>query len=285
MEPRQDKRPTLASWPKRIYEWEELPAPFRAALEPWKQQGLPAENVTYIPRVNQYAKSPEFAVAWREGEVMVQMFLNGRIEVCCAAAGSVAQLRYQISLLRCDVTVFLRNGASFAFCYNKTREDLIMPVLNLLLGNPSDFQPPLAHPVEEQWEHLKSHSYAMYHTALLAYRFGETIQSSLFFRGRERSFLYFFRKMPDPEYFLGVTRRGLVAISTDFYGTRAAYLPRDMIHAAPPKEGAAVLELGMSWGPVLAFPLLPGQAEMAAGFLVNAGLAKGEESWGILPDS
>ena len=29
---REDRRPTLASWPKRMYDWSEVPAPFRAAL-------------------------------------------------------------------------------------------------------------------------------------------------------------------------------------------------------------------------------------------------------------
>ena len=51
-----DKRPTLASWPKRVYAWEELPEPFHPALREWKESGMPPGNVTYIPQVSQKSR-------------------------------------------------------------------------------------------------------------------------------------------------------------------------------------------------------------------------------------
>ena len=38
---REDGRPTLASWPRRIYDWPELPARFGPALDSWRMRGLP----------------------------------------------------------------------------------------------------------------------------------------------------------------------------------------------------------------------------------------------------
>lgn len=68
---REDRRPTLASWPKRIYDWEELPERFRPALEVWRAQGLPPGNVTYIPKVHQYKKGVEYVTAWLGEEVLL----------------------------------------------------------------------------------------------------------------------------------------------------------------------------------------------------------------------
>ena len=42
---REDGRPTLASWPRRIYDWPELPARFGPALDSWRMRGLPPEHV------------------------------------------------------------------------------------------------------------------------------------------------------------------------------------------------------------------------------------------------
>lgn len=51
------------------------------------------------------------------------------------------------------------------FRYNKTKEDVLLPVLNLLLGNPPDFRPRQAHPPTEALERLREDSFAMYHMA------------------------------------------------------------------------------------------------------------------------
>ena len=74
---REDGRPTLASWPKRLYDWSELPEPFRPALAAWRDQGLPPGNVTYIPRVHQHTGGVEYVTAWRGEEVLL---LTGRAE-------------------------------------------------------------------------------------------------------------------------------------------------------------------------------------------------------------
>lgn len=62
---REDGRPTLASWPRRIYDWPELPARFGPALDSWRMRGLPPEHVTYIPETcTQHVSGMEYLTAW-----------------------------------------------------------------------------------------------------------------------------------------------------------------------------------------------------------------------------
>ena len=278
---REDRRPTLASWPKRIYEWEDLPRVFLPGLEPWRKEGLPPGNVTYIPRVNQYADAPEYAVAWFRGMVLVQTLRKGVLEVRRLDPGSVAQVRYRVQLLRCQITAYLRDGGDVSFAYNKTKEELILPVLNLLLGNPAEFVPPAGHPAGGEWDRLRQQSYAMHHTSLLCYRFGGGIHTHLWLRGKEKSLLYFLRKAPPPEYFLGAMDRGLAAVVSNFYGIEAAYLPWGELRFFPPADGAGAFRVEAAHGPGLSIPLLPGQEERVRTFL--GGLP--EEWRRFLPDS
>ena len=263
----EDRRPTLASWPKRIYEWPELPEVFRPALGRWRQEGLPPGNVTYIPRVNQYASSPEYAVAWRPGEVMVQTARRDGLEVRQLRPEEVAQVKYRVELLRCQVTVYLRDGGELSFPYNKTKEELLLPVLDLLLGNAPDYAPPAAHAPGEAWERLRRENYAMYYTSLLCCRYGGEARSFTWFRGKEKNLLYILKKAPDPEYFLGEMDRGLAVVSTDFYGVQARYLPWEGLRLSPPEEGAAVFRGEAPRGPALEIPLLPGQDARVRAFL------------------
>ena len=74
---REDRRPTLASWPKRMYDRSEVPAPFRAALADWNAAGMPPGNITLIPRIHQYSGAPEYVTAWFGGEVSLQRMAGG----------------------------------------------------------------------------------------------------------------------------------------------------------------------------------------------------------------
>ena len=71
----------------------------------------------------------------------------------------------QVRLLACSAAVALRQDhvqKQVDFRYNKTKEDVLLPVLNLLLGNPPDFRPRQAHPPTEALERLREDSFAMY---------------------------------------------------------------------------------------------------------------------------
>ena len=273
---REDGRPTLASWPKRLYDWSELPEPFRPALAAWRDQGLPPGNVTYIPRVHQHTGGVEYVTAWRGEEVLLLTVRAEGVEELLIRPGEVAGVRYTVQLLRCGVEAVLdRPGGPVraGFFYNKTKEDQLFPVVNLLLGNPPDFRPRQTHPETPALARLREDSFAMHHTAKLCYRFGEPIREQLWLQGRNYG-LQRFRKQR-PEAFLALLDRGLAAIRTDFYGSETVYLEKGRIRGAavgeadvpppgPRRRPALVVETVL--GETLAFPLLPGQEEGAAAF-------------------
>ena len=261
-----DSRPTLASWPKRIYAWEELPAPFRPALEGWRDLGMPPGNVTYIPRVAQSGGGPEYAAAWWDGQVCIQTGGSHGVQVCRIAPGEVRMLTYQLQLLRCAVDLELRGDRRLSFSYNVVKEDQLRPVLNLLLGNPPEAPFPTVHPSTPDLDRLLEDSYAMYHTSRLCYRFGAPLLDFLWLRGRARRL---FQKA-DPEYLVGVLDRGLAVIITDPYGTQTAYLRWEdvaRVSADPAGRKGRVLQVAPRQGAALEIPLLPGQESEASAFL------------------
>ena len=273
---REDRRPTLASWPKRIYNWNEVPARFRPALDRWRDQGLPPENVTYIPKVHQYKKGMEYVTAWLGEEVLLLAGGDLGVESLLVRPGDVARITYTIQLLRCSVEVLLDRGGETVtadFSYNRTKEDQLFPVLNLLLGNAPDHRPRTSHPADLALERLQADSYAMYNDAKLCYRFGEPILDSLWVPGRNYGLQAF--RTQRPEYCVGKLDRGVVAIQTDFYARRTVYLTWDRLKEVavkdapfpgpgPRRRPALVLETTCG-GPV-AVPLLPEQRTAAEAF-------------------
>ena len=271
MTTREDRRPTLASWPKRMYDWSEVPPPFRPALAEWNAAGMPPGNITLIPRVHQYSGAPEYVTAWFGSEVCIQRLAGGEPEVWRIRPGDVAQVSYSIQLIKCTVTVLLKDGVRVGFSYNKTKEDQLYPVLSLLLGRPAHRRPPSRHPETAAFDRLRQESYAMYYTSLLAYRFGEQILGHCFLRGKNRNFLYILQRRPDPECFCAVTDAGPVCITTDFYGTSVLYLPKSSpcsLRVGPQPHGktSGLYLRTPAEGERLYFSLLPGQEDAAGAF-------------------
>lgn len=270
----EDRRPTLASWPKRIFEWDELQTPFRPALSGWRAMGMPPGNVTYIPRIHQYSGAPEYATAWFGDQVCIQRLQDGKLDVWNILPGQVTQLYYQIQLLKCTVTVCLSDGQMITFSYNKTKEEQIYPVISLLLGQPGDYVPPVQHPDGPAMEALQKESYAMHHTALLVYRFGHTISHQIFLRGKNRSLLYLLQRRPDPECFGALTEAGPVLILNDYYGTRALYLPNGypsalQVKPLPHGTDSGLYLRTLAEEEFLYFRLLPGQEGKASAFAAH----------------
>lgn len=268
---REDRRPTLASWPKRMYEWSEVPTLFQPALTVWHAAGMPPGNITFIPRVHQYSGAPEYATAWFGKEVCLQRLAEGKLDVWRIRPGDVAQIGYTIQLLKCTVTVWLKDGTQTSFSYNKTKEDQLYPILSLLLGQPADRQPPLQHPDTPALAQLQQESYAMHYTALLAYRFGTQILDHLFLRGKNRNLLYLLQRRPDPECFCAITDAGPVCIINDYYGTSALYVPKAypcslQVKPLPHGKHSGLYLHTLTDEEILYFRLLPGQEALASAF-------------------
>ncbi len=275
---RADDRPTLASWPTLLYDWSELPERFAPALRPYRDRGLPREQVVYIPKIHQYAAGTEYLIAYLDDTVVI---LTGRddgtVEETALKPGEVTCLTYSISLLQCTITVNYRKNScqrQVSFAYNKTKDHYLLPVMNLLLGLPRDAKPAVSHPDSAQLRALYQRSYAMYNTAKLCYRLSPAISGSLFLQGK--NYGPFRWHQPKPEYFLAWMDRGLVVIEKNFYVTSAAYLlweqfrrgvidEADFPSPGPRKRTALLLE--RRFDPPLAIPLLPDQLQEAERFL------------------
>lgn len=263
----QDRRPTLASWPKRIYAWEELPEPFRPALERWRASGMPLGNVTYIPKLRQGSRAREYAAAWWGQDVLVQTLDHAGVSARLFQAGGAVE--YEVQLLKCTVTIHGKGDAPVSFSYNKVKEEQLRPVLSLLLGRPADLEFLTQHPEPERLGWLLEESYGMYHTALLCYRLGGELENCLYLRGKAENLLYLFQKAPDPEYFLGAMDRGLAVIRHDSYSTRVLYAPWEGLDGAdlvPERRGRCALRVRAAGGE-MTVPLLEGQSKQAEDFL------------------
>ena len=131
-------------------DWPELPTRFVPALDPWRMRGLPPEHVTYIPKLHQHVSGMEYLAAWLGEEVLLLCDDgDGHLERTLIRRGEVTELTYGVRLLACSAAVELRQDhvqKQVDFRYNKTKEDVLLPVLNLLLGNPPDFRPRQAPP-------------------------------------------------------------------------------------------------------------------------------------------
>ena len=114
--------------------------------------------MTYIPKLHQHVSGMEYLTAWLGEEVLLLCDDgDGDLERTLIRRGEVTELTYGVRLLACSAAVALRQDhvqKQVDFRYNKTKEDVLLPVLNLLLGNPPDFRPRQAHPPTEALERL-----------------------------------------------------------------------------------------------------------------------------------
>lgn len=261
---REDNRPTLASWPKQIFAWEELPQPYHSAVRPWVEDGMPLEQILYIPRVHQNKLTePQWVTAWHKNQVLI-LTDDGRspLDVQVLAAGDLRALQRDTRLLACTVTLRLTGGRTVRFGYNKTKEEQVVPILNLLLGQQPDYLPVPGFHQCAGLAPLEKESFAMFHTAKLAYRLGEDAPFYFWARGQQKS--RFFRQKEDPESFAAPLEKGLCLILTDFYGTTAHYLPWAQMDAL--EADAQGLHAVLRGGETLTLPLLPSQLPQALDF-------------------
>ena len=216
-----DIRPTLASWPKRIYEWHELPQEFHASVADWRAQGMEPGNVTYIPRVHQGGRDEEYATAWWKDEVMIQISRDGEVETVVIKSGDIPSMVYEHQLLKCKIILPRKNGGELEFGFQQVKEDQLRPIINLLLGQPGEKPFPMDHPDHSfDWMLGKT---LMYHPSILCYRFDDKIKENIWFKSSLMVLPFIARRRPRPEYFFAVMDKGLVVIDRNFYRRRVFY--------------------------------------------------------------
>lgn len=216
-----DIRPTLASWPKRIYEWHELPEEFHPALSNWRFHGMEPGNVTYIPRVHQGGSDAEYATAWWKDEVMIQTAKDGFVDTVVVKAGEVPAMVYEHQLLKCKIIIPKKTGGELEFGFQQVKEDQLRPIINILLGREGERLFPNDHP-NHSFDWMLGDT-LMYHPSILCYRFDDEIKENLWFRSSLRVLPFIARRRPRPEYFFAIMDKGLVVIDRNFYRKRVFY--------------------------------------------------------------
>lgn len=264
-----DIRPTLASWPKRIYEWHELPEEFHPSIAKWREAGMEPGNVTYIPRVHQGGHEAEYATAWWNGQVMIQTSKYDAVETVIINSGEVPSLVYEHQLLKCKVIIPRKEGGELEFGFQQVKEDQLRPIINLLLGRPGEAPFPLDHP-DHSFDWLLEDT-LMYHSAVFCYRFDDKINDSLWFRSSLSVLPFLARRKPRPEYFFAVMDKGLVIVDRNFYRKRVFYYTWEDIKSIKIephqwRHGAGVNVVGKS-GIVAQVPLLERNLSDVAAFL------------------
>lgn len=264
-----DIRPTLASWPKRIYEWHELPEEFHPSVARWRFQGMEPGNVTYIPRVHQGGRDEEYATAWWQDEVMIQISKDDDVETVILKSGTVPAMVYEHQLLKCKIIIPRKNGGELEFGFQQVKEDQLRPVINLLLGRPGENLFPMDHP-DHSFDWMLGDT-LMYHPSILCYRFDDKINDSVWFRSSLMVLPFLARRRPRPEYFFAAMDKGLVIIDRNFYRKRVFYFSWDDIKSikmepAQWRHGSGVTVVGKS-GIVAKVPLIKDNILPMAEFL------------------
>ena len=264
-----DIRPTLASWPKRIYEWHELPEEFHPSISGWRFQGMEPGNVTYIPRVHQGGRDEEYATAWWQDEVMIQISKNDDVETVVIKSGTVPAMVYEHQLLKCKIILPRKNGGELEFGFQQVKEDQLRPIINLLLGRPGENRFPTDHP-DHSFDWMLGDT-LMYHPSILCYRFDDKINDSVWFRSSLLVLPFIARRRPRPEYFFAAMDKGLVVIDRNFYRKRVFYFNWDDIKSIKMepdqwRHGSGVNVVGKS-GIVAKVPLIKDNIKPMADFL------------------
>ena len=259
-----DKRSILVSWPKRIYTWDELPAPFCPALQTWRNLGMPMENVAYIPRLFHEEGEPEYLSAWWGAQALLQIFQEGKTRAVLLEPGRVRRCCYHEKQPHALVEIEVDGFGTVSFPYNKTRKQL-RSILDIVLGNSPDAVFPTGHPQTPELQKLQDDSYSMYNLSRLCYRFGRRLLDFLWLRGRDRNL---FRRV-DPEYWVGATERGLTAISCDRNGSRTVWIAWSNLSGISLEgEGRGrCVRIVPAAGAAVEFPVLSGQMQAAEAFL------------------
>ena len=264
-----DIRPTLASWPKRIYEWHELPEEFHPALARWRDAGMEPGNVTYIPPVHLGSSDPQFATAWFGDYAMIQTLQNDVVDIFAFKRGDIPALVYEHQTLKCKIIVPRVAGSELEFDYAQVKEDQLRPVISLLLGQPGERPYPIDHP-DHSMDSLPNRT-LMYHPSILCRRFDDNINDWVWFRSSLMVLPFIARRRPRPEYLFANMDRGFVVIDRNFYRRRVFYFTWEdiiSIKMVPHqwRRGPGVVVTGKS-GIVAEVPLIQDNIRVVAEYL------------------
>lgn len=268
-----DTRPTVASWPRRISELSTLPQAYHLFLKDWIKKGMNIENIIYIPRIHQSViEEPEIVLAWYDDEVMIlKEEFDTKVQQYLISSKDIVSIDYSLNLLNYYVTINISKGNSVeavVFQFNKSKEDLLIPILNILLENDINYEMDVFMHENSICDELQNRSYMMYNFSKLSYRLDTTILD--YFWEREELSSTSSREKMYTEYFISIMEKGITLIASQFYGVDVTHLYWKNIKDMRIEE-ESILQLAVETqkGKIYSLPIEPKNIDSARNFLSN----------------
>lgn len=216
---------TTSSWPQQVFGLEELPESYQPYIQDWMDKGMPVTNATFIPYLNSKTQERgEYVITWHEDRIMLLSPTPfGGIKQTVICNQDILYMDYHTFLLDCCITLYyleMGRRTQVQFHYNSVMERVFIPILNIALHQPVDYEKKILQHENPFCEALKEKSPLMFNYGKLAYRLDPVM------------FYYFWECQPikrtsdKNEYFVSLMPSGSVIIdSCDHDSVNASYLP------------------------------------------------------------
>lgn len=171
-----DNRPTIAEWPVRIWEQEEIPPEYRECVKQWMRDTFASYDFVLSPKRRTAPDSFEYLFGYGKDEALYLRLREQGMQRVSFKREDVTSVQTSRELLNAEILVtYLEDGRErqCSFPYVPSTYYLYDPFLNWLLKLPKDFDLPLEERSHPRPDRLFQDSVPMYNYSLAAYRLGE----------------------------------------------------------------------------------------------------------------
>lgn len=225
LEPKTDGKPTLSSWPVRIWDKSEIKPEYMPFLDDLFENGLELEHLIFVPA---FLYTHEYMMAVTEGQVrIISKGKTGELTCETVKAGQLLYIKHVIELLYSRIDFYWFDGQKLhcsSAAFNRTTLDLFLPAIHTLLGLPFNFSCDEAESRENRPDKLFSEDYALYQYSINAYRMGDRLKT--YYRRFVKMSLLRRLKRHEPTRILSCPmEKGLFIQVLDVLFTSAFYCP------------------------------------------------------------
>lgn len=171
----QDKRPTMAEWPIRIWCMEEFPNEFKEYAMKWMTKDFSEYNFVFAPKRRTAENSFAYVFGYDDDTILYLKNCDGEIEQTTLSCSQIMCIITRRELLNAEIRIIYNENMEekvLEFPYVPSTYYLYDPFLNWMLGLSKDFTPAIAERAHPRPETLYHESLTMYNYSLSAYRLG-----------------------------------------------------------------------------------------------------------------
>ena len=267
------------AWPRQVENLEQLPAPYRAALNAELVRGMSMQNIIYVPQTNKWVhEKPEYVLAWHENRVMTFKKSGGQIEKTEWTVESVLYVQYIHRLLDNWFVVCYADAEGIkkaALHFNAAREFLFHPMLALLLQNNfTAVRPAMEENLAQVRDSLSQRTFKMCSYLNLMYQFGDHIYAyywdKMITKEQQKRNAESLKRPEDTEYLVSRMEQGMVAQQIAENDIEVLYVRQDAIQqvsVADGQNGWHMIQINCTSGEPFYIPVQPQNLELAQEFV------------------